>query len=275
MGPMPSMTTYLPHMKGWEYEDLDIPLRKRLVDGYKTTFEESKKFINECKEYLIVDKEKEFCGVDDNELKQEYLFSTKEIVEEWSLQSDSSHNIGFSTGTFSLTPNKTALFRGVIDNRLPKDGRTARAGWVGLMSPRSLKSFFRRDDKQWDNFTHLVLKVRGDGRTYMITLNTPGNFDINSHDVYTYALFTHGGPYWQYERIPFSKFYFSHRGRIQDKEQMTVLKTKRIQGVAITICDRNDGPFHLELSWIGVLADKTHFEEFAYEMYEVGFNVSG
>ena len=45
-----------------------------------------------------------------------------------------------------------------------------------------------------------------------------GEYDIFWHDLWVFPLYTRGGPYWQEYRVPFSKFYFSHRGKIQDDQ---------------------------------------------------------
>lgn len=47
----------------------------------------------------------------------------------------------------------------------------------------------------------LVMRVRGDGRSYLLNINTRGYYDITWNDVYHYVLFTRGGPYWQVARV--------------------------------------------------------------------------
>ncbi len=38
--------------------------------------------------------------------------------------------------------------------------------------------------------------------------------------------------------------------------------------VSLLMVDRIDGPFEVELAWIGVWNDKTHQERMAYEVYK-------
>ena len=68
-------------------------------------------------------------------------------------------------------------------------------------------------------------------------------------------------------QIPFSKFFLSCKGRVQDKQQ--AIQLGKILTFGITIADSNPGPFKLELDYIGLINDKTHNSKFEYEMYEV------
>lgn len=68
-------------------------------------------------------------------------------------------------------------------------------------------------------------------------------------------------------QIPFSRFFFTSKGRIQDK-QSAIPKT-HISNFGITISERVPGPFYLEIDYIGLEYDPSHTEEFAYEMYTI------
>ncbi|VDP06210.1 unnamed protein product [Soboliphyme baturini] len=210
----------------------------------------------------------------------QWQFDQPEVFKQFSVLCDSNLSQGYSKAEFIQTNHKTALFKGYLDTTVPKDGRVQHSGFASFLSKRKHKAFYRRDYYNlWSRFTHLILKVRGDGRIYLLNLGTPGSFDITSHDVYNYPLYTHGGPYWQYEKIPFSKFYCSVHARIQDRqspvtgEKRKADKNNRISSFGVTLIDHNDGPFELELAWVGVYNDATHFEEFAYEMYDYPINI--
>ncbi|XP_010623028.1 complex I intermediate-associated protein 30, mitochondrial isoform X2 [Fukomys damarensis] len=64
-------------------------------------------------------------------------------------------------------------------------------------------------------------------------------------------------------RIPFSKFFFTNKGRIRDAQYQLLLD--RISSIGFTLADKVDGPFFLEIDFIGVFTDPAHTEEFAYE----------
>lgn len=71
-------------------------------------------------------------------------------------------------------------------------------------------------------------------------------------------------------QIPFSKFFFASKGRIQDRQ--SPLPQTRISHFGITVSDKADGPFQLEIDYIGAEFDQSHYEETAYEMYEIQQN---
>lgn len=66
-------------------------------------------------------------------------------------------------------------------------------------------------------------------------------------------------------QIPFSKFFRSSKGRIQDIQYP--LPRNKITSFGISAGDRFDGTFQLEIDYIGLEYDPNHTEEIAYEMY--------
>ena len=68
-------------------------------------------------------------------------------------------------------------------------------------------------------------------------------------------------------QIPFSKFYLAAKGRIQDKQEK--MQLDKISYIGITLADAYNGPFNLEVDYIGVYFDSNHSQDFAYEMYQV------
>ena len=67
-------------------------------------------------------------------------------------------------------------------------------------------------------------------------------------------------------QIPFNKFFLAYKGRIPDKQAYVDLQN--VLTVGVTIADGVDGPFQLELDWVGVVYDETHNDTFAYESYD-------
>ena len=73
-------------------------------------------------------------------------------------------------------------------------------------------------------------------------------------------------------QIPFSKFYVTHHGRVQDHQEY--LPLQRVDSFGITCADHADGPFQLEIDTIGLLYDinaskKSYFEKYANPYWEL------
>lgn len=112
-----------------------------------------------------------------------------------------------------------------------------------------------------------MIRLRGDGRVYSINLHLEREDDVCMYDTYHYFIWTRGGPYWQHVRIPFSKFFFAYKGRIQVSNKP--LPRDEIGTISFTLGDKITGPFRLEIDYIGVENDPSHIEESAYEQYAV------
>lgn len=204
----------------------------------------------------------------------EYDFKTEESLKRWQTGCDSIWNQGRSTCKFERTEHNTAIFSGNLSTKLIGDGKVNRAGWASIRTVDYLAFQRKRYLRHWMNYSHVLVKCRGDGRSYKLILHFPGHIDMFWFDSHSFPLHTHGGPYWQYEKIPFSRFFHTIGGRIQDKQSQ--IPAFQISNIGITLMDRVDGPFKLEIDYIGVINDRTHEEVFAYETYSLPvYNTSG
>ncbi|XP_051878545.1 complex I intermediate-associated protein 30, mitochondrial [Pristis pectinata] len=213
-------------------------------------------------------------GPDGLSLRQELLgrsrvlwqFRGADSLRHWVVSSD--RDIGGHSSARLGVGSKgcTALLSGHLSPEPPRDGETRYSGYCSLRS-RPLKGAF--DMKKYydlSNFNTLHLRVRGDGRPWMVNISTSMYFTHHKDDLYNYFMFTRGGPYWQDVKIPFSKFFLSSQGRIQDKQHPLWLD--KISTIGFTLGDKVDGPFQLEIDFIAVCIDRAHTEEFAYEQYK-------
>lgn len=192
----------------------------------------------------------------------------KADFDKWVVTADSDHNQGTSTAVFERSAAGYGLFTGSLSVDMPIDGRIKKAGYCNIRSQRARKSFKRETYLDWSVYNTLVLKVRGDGRPYLINITCEGYFDITWNDVYHYVLHTRGGPHWQIMKIPFSKFFLASKGRIQDKQFPIPLNKVTNFGLSCSARGGFEGNFSLEIDFVGLEFDPSNTEEFAYEMYK-------
>ncbi|CAG0917457.1 unnamed protein product [Notodromas monacha] len=243
------------------YQGPEKPGKEHIREGLGMLKEEIKLWKKEMQDKFDMDIPMIRPGIPD----KIWGFNSKSDLDLWTVSSDADHGEGFSTSRLHLGPNETGLFEGNLTTKVPESGNVKTAGYCGIRSMRARKSFKRDTYWDWTTYTHLVMKVRGDGRPYFINIGSAGFFDIWWNDMYQFVLYTRGGPHWQYSKIPFSKFFLSSKGRVQDKQ--FVLPLNFVSSLGIAVGDKACGPFRLEIDWIGLEFDPGHVEDFAYELY--------
>ncbi|XP_055025948.2 complex I intermediate-associated protein 30, mitochondrial isoform X2 [Misgurnus anguillicaudatus] len=196
----------------------------------------------------------------------QWEFRGAESLNQWIVSSDQEIG-GHSVAYLKMGRNNvTCLLYGTLCSTPPRDGETRYSGYCTLRSKQPLGSFDRKKHYDWSNFNTLHMRIRGDGRPWMINVSAETYFSHQRDDIYSYFLYTRGGPYWQDVKIPLSKFFLSSRGRIQDNQH--ALWLDKINGIGFTLGDKADGPFQLEIDFIALCNDNAHTEEFAYELYK-------
>ncbi|KAK9294386.1 hypothetical protein QLX08_010982 [Tetragonisca angustula] len=242
----------------------NLTFLQQLRSSYDLLKSETKLFLEELKEgfYLLP---KNF-AVD--EIDTVWKFDgTQKSLDQWIVNCDKDYHHGYSTAKLELSSFGTGIFHGILDTRLPKDGKTTHAGYCNITSLQKFKSFGRRDYYNWVNYNELVLRIRGDGRCYMLNILQKGIIDLSQYDCHHYVMYTRGGPYWQVVRIPFSKFVFNTKGDINENQYPVC--DAHITNFGITLADKRPGPFRLEIDYIGTCYNTNIREEFAYETYDV------
>ncbi|XP_037690195.1 complex I intermediate-associated protein 30, mitochondrial [Choloepus didactylus] len=192
-----------------------------------------------------------------------WQFRGKEDLDRWIVTSDKT--IGGRSEVFLKMSknNQSALLYGNLSTEAPLDGESSRSGYCAMISRIPRGPFERKRSYDWSQFNTLYLRVRGDGRPWMVNIREDTDIIQRKNQMYSYFMFTRGGPYWQEVKIPFSKFFFSNQGRIRDAQFQLLLD--KISSIGFTLADKVDGPFFLEIDFIGVYTDPAHTEEFAYE----------
>jgi NADH dehydrogenase [ubiquinone] 1 alpha subcomplex assembly factor 1 len=93
-------------------------------------------------------------------------------------------------------------------------------------------------------YSGLTLRLRGDGRTYKLSLRTDLFFDGVSYQ----ATFNTIKDTWQEISLPFEAFTPTHHGiRLAT---VAPLDATGIKSFGLFIADRQEGPFQLDIAWL-------------------------
>ncbi|RCN43654.1 hypothetical protein ANCCAN_10353, partial [Ancylostoma caninum] len=171
-----------PNKRGMEGYDPELPLDEIVKDIPRIVKDQTKLLKEEISSTSMTIEKTELLedlgSVRQDEARVEWKFDTPEVrfrcipyaLSRWRTGCDSDWNEGFSTVQFVPTDNNTALFKGHICTEVIKDGRLERAGWatVKLQDTKFLNR--KKYLSKWRNFSHLLIKCRGDGRSYKIML---------------------------------------------------------------------------------------------------------
>lgn len=191
---------------------------------------------------------------------------SEEMIDKWTVTCDSDYALGYSNATLTYSPRGKAVFAGNLNTQIVEDGVHVKAGFCNLALKPQYKSFNRPKLFDWSSYNFIVLRVRGDGRCYMVNIACKGTYDITWNDMYHYPMYTRGGPHWQVVKIPFSKFVFASKGIISDSQNE--LPSYRVSNFGITLADKISGQFKLEIDYIALSCDPYHTEDTAYEDYK-------
>jgi NADH dehydrogenase [ubiquinone] 1 alpha subcomplex assembly factor 1 len=155
-------------------------------------------------------------------------FGSDQEVARWVQVNDSVMG-GRSTSRIVPTSEGTSFFTG--DLSLENNG-----GFASVRSERSADADLRLEGAEG-----LVVRARGDGKTYKLRLRMDGRFNSVSYE----ARFRTIPGEWTETRFEFSEFKPTWRGR--DVRDAPELDPARVQGVTLMLSDKQEGPFRVEL----------------------------
>lgn len=112
-------------------------------------------------------------------------------------------------------------------------------------------SSIRTREQAWDlgESDGLLLRVRGDGRSYIAALTTDTRIAGSSVSYWqTFDTTTDGA--WTNIRLPFDAFVPTMRG-VDLTGRVAPLDPARASTIGLYIYDKKDGPFRIDVAWIG------------------------
>ena len=93
-------------------------------------------------------------------------------------------------------------------------------------------------------YSGILLRLRGDGKSYKLSLRTDLFFDGISYQ----ATFTTGQDVWQEISLPFEDFTATHHG--VKLATVAPMDTTKIESFGLFIADAQEGSFQLEIAWV-------------------------
>ncbi len=154
-----------------------------------------------------------------------YDFKNAKNIAKWNVVDDQVMG-GLSQGKMILNEHDNGLFKGYVT--------TENNG--GFSSVRY--AFGKKDVSK---FEHVVLKVRGDCKTYQFRIKS----DASQRYSYIQKFNTSGN--WQSIKLPFDSFYPAFRGRILDRPNY---KGEAMEEIAFLIGNNRNEDFSLEIEKI-------------------------
>lgn len=159
-----------------------------------------------------------------------------------------------ASGPSTLAPAPGhARFHGSISTALPADRmdvqRSGFAAWRTLDRPPTL---FGRSLWDIDSYSYLGLRVRSDGRSYLVNVQTES---VVPSDLHQHRLFARRPGEWETVHIKWNDFVRTNHGFVV--EPQTEMLRRKVRSVGVGLTDRVPGPFELCIERVWATNDPT------------------
>ena len=162
-----------------------------------------------------------------SDLRILYTFTPQTSIRDWRMVNDGVMG-GISRSSMALTDAGHGRF----------SGRVSLANNGGFASTQMIKSIALADGQ-----THIVLRVKGDGKRYEFRLN----IQRRQAESYVHGFATSGD--WETVRLPLRDFYPQFRGRRLNRPNFDFAT---IETMSFFIANGREEAFELLIDWIGV-----------------------
>ncbi|KAF4461364.1 complex I intermediate-associated CIA30 precursor mitochondrial [Fusarium albosuccineum] len=195
-----------------------------------------------------------------------YDFNDQATVRDCIIMSDKTIG-GFSQSNLDIaTPTECdykiplsssfARFHGSISTRLPADRpKIQRSGFAGFRTPDQRPTVFGRSVWDIDPYLYLALRVKSDGRSYFVNVQTES---VEPSDLHQHRLFAKRPGQWETVLIKWNDFVRTNHGFVV--EPQTEMLRQKVVTVGIGLTDRVEGPFELCIERIWATNDVSEAE---------------
>ncbi|GJC85678.1 complex I intermediate-associated protein 30, mitochondrial [Colletotrichum liriopes] len=134
-----------------------------------------------------------------------------------------------------------ARFHGTISTDLPKnDPKIQRTGFAAWRTPDQQATLLGKSVWDIDPYSYLALRVKSDGRSYFINLQTDS---VVPTDLHQHRLFTKRPGEWETVFVKWNDFVRTNHGFVV--EPQTEMLRSKVRSVGLGLTDRVPGPFEL------------------------------
>lgn len=155
---------------------------------------------------------------------------------------------GFSKSSLDFIPKSFsepahARFYGHISIELPRNNpQVQRTGYAAWRNHDRGATIFGKSLWDVDPYTYLALRVRSDGRKYLVNLQTES---IVYTDIHQHRLFVQRPGEWETVLIKWGDFVRTNYGSVV--EPQTEILRQKVRTIGIGLTDRVPGPFDLDI----------------------------
>jgi NADH dehydrogenase [ubiquinone] 1 alpha subcomplex assembly factor 1 len=143
--------------------------------------------------------------------------------------------------SLSSSPSSYARFHGHISTALPDDKPVIkRSGYAAFRTPDQPATLLGRSVWDIDPYSFLALRIRSDGRSYLVNVQTEG---VEPTDLHQHRLFAKCPGKWETVYVNWNDFVRTSYGFVV--EPQTELLRQKVRSIGIGLTDRVEGPFEL------------------------------
>ncbi|KAK4242048.1 complex I intermediate-associated protein 30-domain-containing protein [Achaetomium macrosporum] len=134
-----------------------------------------------------------------------------------------------------------ARFHGTISTQLPKDRpEIKRTGYAAFRTRDRPPTIFGRSLWNIDPYVYLALRVKSDGRSYFVNVQTES---VVPTDLHQHRLFVKKPGEWETVLIKWNDFVRTNHGFVV--EPQTEIMRQKVKSIGVGLTDRIPGPFEL------------------------------
>ncbi|KAI0400403.1 complex I intermediate-associated protein 30-domain-containing protein [Xylaria palmicola] len=154
-------------------------------------------------------------------------------------------------------PPGHARFHGEISTELPPDRPDVmRSGYAAWRSYDPKPTIFGKALHNIDMYTYLALRVRSDGRSYLVNVQTES---VVPTDLHQHRLFARRPGEWETVLIKWNDFVRTNHGFVV--EPQTEILRQKVRTIGVGLTDRVPGPFELCIERIWATNDMSEGDE--------------